>query len=133
MVEMAEAGNEGLVYGLLTTTNNLGGPLGNAIGNCAHAAAAPRAGPAAGGRLGEGVMGEGGGRAAMWKRGRTRWRWSIWRAIARRARTDLFGSFTPSLSDSDNYIADTPARTPRDPTQRLHATSPPPPPPPHRF
>jgi len=55
MVEMAEAGNEGLVYGLLTTTNNLGGPLGNAIGNY------------------------------------------------------LFGSFTPSLSDSDNYIADTPA------------------------
>ena len=52
---MAEEGNEGLVYGLLTTTANLGGPVARAIGN------------------------------------------------------QLFGLFRPSLSDSANYIADTPA------------------------
>jgi len=33
MVEMAEDGNEGLVYGLLTTAGNLGSPVGNAIAN----------------------------------------------------------------------------------------------------
>ncbi|KAL1527580.1 hypothetical protein AB1Y20_008967 [Prymnesium parvum] len=33
IVEMAENGNEGLVYGLLTTTYNLGQPLGRAISN----------------------------------------------------------------------------------------------------
>jgi hypothetical protein len=33
VVEMAETGNEGLVYGMLTTAANLGGPLGRAIGN----------------------------------------------------------------------------------------------------
>ena len=52
---MAEEGNEGLVYGLLTTTANLGAPAARAIGN------------------------------------------------------QLFGLFRPSLSDSANYIADTPA------------------------
>ena len=52
---MAEEGNEGLVYGLLTTTANLGAPVARAIGN------------------------------------------------------QLFGLFRPSLSDSANYIADTPA------------------------
>ena len=31
IVEMAEEGNEGLVYGLLTTTYNLGQPLGRAL------------------------------------------------------------------------------------------------------
>jgi hypothetical protein len=36
IVEMAEGGNEGLVYGLLTTTYNLGSPLGRALGNQAH-------------------------------------------------------------------------------------------------
>jgi len=55
IVEMAEEGNEGLVYGLLTTTANLGSPVARAIGN------------------------------------------------------QLFGLFRPSLSDSANYIADTPA------------------------
>ena len=33
IVEMAEEGNEGLVYGLLTTTANLGSPVARAIGN----------------------------------------------------------------------------------------------------
>ena len=33
IVEMAENGNEGLVYGLLTTMANLGGPFARAIGN----------------------------------------------------------------------------------------------------
>ena len=33
IVEMAEEGSEGLVYGLLTTTANLGEPFGNAISN----------------------------------------------------------------------------------------------------
>ena len=50
-----EAGNEGLVYGLLTTTVNLGSPVARAIGN------------------------------------------------------QLFSMFRPSLSDSTNYLADTPA------------------------
>ena len=54
IVEMAENGNEGLVYGLLTTVANLGGPFARAIAN------------------------------------------------------QLYGLFTPSLGDSDNYIADTP-------------------------
>jgi len=54
MVEMADEGNEGLVYGLLTTTGNLGGPVGNALGN--------------------------------------------W----------VFGAFRPALSDSDNYVDDSP-------------------------
>ena len=52
IVEMADEGNEGMVYGLLTTTANLGEPFGNAISN------------------------------------------------------QLFGLFTPSLSDSSNYISD---------------------------
>ena len=55
IVEMAEEGNEGLVYGLLTTTANLGPPVARAIGN------------------------------------------------------QLFGLFRPSLSNSANYIADTPS------------------------
>ena len=54
IVEMADNCNEGLVYGLLTTTHNLGGPIARAIGN------------------------------------------------------QLFGLFTPSLSEADNYLADTP-------------------------
>ncbi len=54
MVELADEGVEGMVYGLLTTAMNLGGPLGRAIGN------------------------------------------------------RIYGSFSPSLSDSSNYIADTP-------------------------
>eukprot|EP00928_Gymnodinium_smaydae_P036613 TRINITY_DN25564_c0_g2_i1.p1 TRINITY_DN25564_c0_g2~~TRINITY_DN25564_c0_g2_i1.p1 ORF type:complete len:580 (+),score=130.41 TRINITY_DN25564_c0_g2_i1:160-1899(+) len=33
IVEMAEAGNEGLVYGLLTTISNLGTPFSRAVGN----------------------------------------------------------------------------------------------------
>merc|ERR1711959_816214 len=33
IVEMAEDGNEGLVYGLLTTISNLGSPFARAIGN----------------------------------------------------------------------------------------------------
>jgi hypothetical protein len=33
IVEMADAGNEGLVYGLLTTTYNLGQPVGRAVAN----------------------------------------------------------------------------------------------------
>ena len=33
IVEMADNCNEGLVYGLLTTTHNLGGPFARAIGN----------------------------------------------------------------------------------------------------
>lgn len=33
IVEMADDGNEGMVYGLLTTTSNLGGPVARAIGN----------------------------------------------------------------------------------------------------
>jgi len=55
IVEMAEDGNEGMVYGLLTTTGNLGGPVARAIGN------------------------------------------------------QLYTVFQPSLSDSRNYIRDTPA------------------------
>jgi len=55
IVEMAEAGNEGLIYGLLTTTYNLGHPVATAIGN------------------------------------------------------QLFSLFTPALSNSANYVADTPA------------------------
>ena len=55
VVEMAESGNEGLVYGLLTTTHNLGGPFARAISN------------------------------------------------------QLYGAFRPSLSDSQNYIEDTPS------------------------
>ena len=54
IVEMADEGNEGMVYGLLTTTANLGEPFGNAISN------------------------------------------------------QLFGLFKPSLSEADNYLADTP-------------------------
>jgi len=33
IVEMADSGNEGLVYGLLTTVGNLGGPVAQAISN----------------------------------------------------------------------------------------------------
>ena len=55
VVEMAESGNEGLVYGLLTTTHNLGGPFARAISN------------------------------------------------------QMYGAFRPSLSDSQNYIEDTPS------------------------
>ena len=55
IVEMADSGNEGLVYGLLTTTHNLGSPVGRAISN------------------------------------------------------QLYSAFTPSLDDSSNYIADSPA------------------------
>lgn len=54
IVEMADDGNEGAVYGLLTTTANLGSPVARAIGN------------------------------------------------------QLYQLFTPSLSDSKNYIRDTP-------------------------
>jgi MFS family permease len=54
IVEMAEASNGGLVYGLLTTTANLGAPVANAIS------------------------------------------------------VQLFGLFTPKLSDVDNYLQDTP-------------------------
>ena len=52
IVEMADTGNEGMVYGLLTTTHNLGMPFARAISN------------------------------------------------------QLFGLFSPSLSDADNYIVD---------------------------
>merc|ERR1740129_1557239 len=55
IVEMADDGNEGMVYGLLTTASNLGSPVGRAIGN------------------------------------------------------QLYTIFQPSLSDSKNYIEDTPA------------------------
>mmetsp|Transcript_30623 Transcript_30623/g.88775 ORF Transcript_30623/g.88775 Transcript_30623/m.88775 type:complete len:611 (-) Transcript_30623:580-2412(-) len=55
IVEMADDGNEGLVYGLLTTAANLGGPISRAIGN------------------------------------------------------QVYALFTPSLSDADNFIEDTPA------------------------
>merc|ERR1712217_483871 len=55
IVEMADVGNEGMVYGLLTTIHNLGQPFSRAVGN------------------------------------------------------QIFGLFTPDLSDSANYIADTPA------------------------
>lgn len=54
VVEMADSGNEGMVYGLLTTAHNLGSPLARAVGN------------------------------------------------------QLYGLFTPSLSDQANYIQDTP-------------------------
>lgn len=54
IVEMASTGQESVVYGLLTTTSNLGGPVGQAISN------------------------------------------------------QLFSLFQPSLSDSKNYIDDTP-------------------------
>ena len=54
IVEMAEAGNEGLIYGLLTTTYNLGHPVATAVGN------------------------------------------------------QLFSLFKPALSNSANYVADTP-------------------------
>lgn len=54
IVEMADDGNEGMVYGLLTTTGNLGGPVARAIGN------------------------------------------------------QLYTLFQPSLSDSRNYLRDTP-------------------------
>ena len=54
IVEMAESGNEGLVYGLLTTTYNLGSPFGRALAN------------------------------------------------------QIYASFTPSLDDEANYLADTP-------------------------
>ena len=37
----AESGNEGLVYGLLTTTYNLGSPFGRALGNQIYAAFEP--------------------------------------------------------------------------------------------
>merc|ERR1712217_892925 len=53
IVEMADDGNEGLVYGLLTTASNLGYPVANAISN------------------------------------------------------QVFALFTPSLSDTSNYIDDT--------------------------
>ena len=33
IVEMASEGTEGVIYGLLTTAHNLGGPMGRAIGN----------------------------------------------------------------------------------------------------
>merc|ERR1711879_596871 len=33
IVEMATVGNEGLVYGLLTTISNLGSPFSRAVGN----------------------------------------------------------------------------------------------------
>lgn len=33
IVEMAEGGDEGILYGLLTTTGNLGGPVAQAISN----------------------------------------------------------------------------------------------------
>jgi len=54
IVEMADHGNEGMVYGLLTTSMNLGTPVARALGNY------------------------------------------------------LYGLFRPSLSDSANYIRDTP-------------------------
>jgi hypothetical protein len=41
IVEMSDANNEGLVYGLLTTTANLGSPLGRAIGNQVYRAFSP--------------------------------------------------------------------------------------------
>merc|ERR1712217_78452 len=53
IVEMADVGNEGMVYGLLTTIANLGSPFSRAVGN------------------------------------------------------QIFGLFTPDLSDNDNYVADT--------------------------
>jgi len=37
IVEMADDGNEGMVYGLLTTTMNLGSPVARAIGNQVYA------------------------------------------------------------------------------------------------
>lgn len=55
IVEMASDGTEGVVYGLLTTVSNLGGPFGRAIGN------------------------------------------------------QIYGEFTPSLSDAQNYIEDEPS------------------------
>ena len=55
IVEMAEDGDEGIVYGLLTTTFNLGSPFAQAISN------------------------------------------------------QLFGLFRPNLSNSSNYIEDTPS------------------------
>ena len=55
IVEMAEGGDEGIVYGLLTTTANLGSPFAQAISN------------------------------------------------------QLFGLWSPSLSDSSNYIEDDPS------------------------
>jgi len=55
IVEMADNGNEGLVYGLLTTSANLGSPFARALGN------------------------------------------------------QVYRFFTPSLSNADNYIEDTPA------------------------
>jgi len=55
IVEMAEGGDEGIVYGLLTTTANLGSPFAQAISN------------------------------------------------------QLFGLWSPSLSDSSNYIEDKPS------------------------
>lgn len=55
IVEMADDGNEGMVYGLLTTTMNLGNPVARAIGN------------------------------------------------------QIYGLFTPSLSDARNYIRDEPS------------------------
>jgi len=55
IVEMADDGNEGMVYGLLTTTGNLGSPFARAVGN------------------------------------------------------QIYGLFQPSLSNSDNYILDTPS------------------------
>lgn len=41
IVEMADNGNEGLVYGLLTTTYNLGSPFGRALGNQIYAGFSP--------------------------------------------------------------------------------------------
>ena len=41
IVEMAEQGNEGLVYGLLTTVYNLGSPMGRAVANQLYAAFEP--------------------------------------------------------------------------------------------
>lgn len=41
IVEMADNGNEGLVYGLLTTVYNLGSPFGRALGNQLYAAFTP--------------------------------------------------------------------------------------------
>ena len=55
IVEMAEGGDEGIVYGLLTTTANLGSPFAQAISN------------------------------------------------------QIFGLWSPSLSDSSNYIEDAPS------------------------
>jgi len=41
IVEMASDGTEGIVYGLLTTVSNLGGPFGRAIGNQVYGAFQP--------------------------------------------------------------------------------------------